>query len=60
MTPLETLKSVRPDDDLSSVLRILIENDINQVPVVQDHSVVGVIGRDNILSFAEVRRQLGV
>jgi Zn-dependent protease/CBS domain-containing protein len=60
MTPLESLKSVRPEDDLASVLRILIENDINQVPVVQDHSVLGVIGRDNILSFAEVRRQLGM
>jgi Zn-dependent protease len=59
MTPLESLKSVRPDDDLSSVLRILLENDINQVPVVQNSSVVGVIGRDNILSFVDVRSQLG-
>ncbi len=59
MTPLESLKSVRPDEDLSSVLRILVENDINQVPVVQDHNVVGVIGRDNILSFVDVRSQLG-
>jgi Zn-dependent protease len=59
MTPLDSLKSVRPDDDLSSVLRILLENDINQVPVVQNSSVVGVIGRDNILSFVDVRSQLG-
>jgi CBS domain-containing protein len=59
MTPLESLRSVRPDDDLSSVLRILLENDINQVPVVQNSSVIGVIARDNILSFVDVRSQLG-
>ena len=59
MTPFDKLRWVRPDEDLASVLRILIENDINQVPVIQDHSVVGVIGRDNILSFVDVRSQLG-
>jgi CBS domain-containing protein len=60
MTPLESLKSVRPDEDLSSVLQILIENDINQVPVIQDRNVIGLIGRDNILSFVNVRSQLGM
>jgi Zn-dependent protease/CBS domain-containing protein len=60
MTPLNVLKSVHPDDDLSSVLQILLENDINQVPVVADHSVVGMIARDSVLSFVDVRTQLKV
>jgi Zn-dependent protease/predicted transcriptional regulator len=60
MTPLENIKSVRLDENLFSVLQILIENDINQIPVVEDHSVVGLIGRDNILSFIDVRSQLRV
>jgi Zn-dependent protease/CBS domain-containing protein len=58
MTPLGMLKSVHPDSDLSSVLQVLLENDINQVPVVTDHTVVGMIGRDSILSFVDVRAQL--
>ena len=60
MTPLENIKSVQLDENLFSVLQILIENDINQIPVVEDHSVVGLIGRDNILSFIDVRSQLRV
>jgi Zn-dependent protease/CBS domain-containing protein len=49
MTPFDNLKRVRPDEELSSVLRILTENNINQVPVVQDNSIVGMIGRDNLI-----------
>jgi len=60
MTGLEELKTVRPDDELSSVLRILTMNDINQVPVVQDHKIIGMIGRDNLLSFIDVRSGLGI
>jgi Zn-dependent protease/predicted transcriptional regulator len=60
MTPFENLKWVRPDTDLSNVLRILTEDDINQVPVVQDHNVVGMISRDNILSFIDIRSGLGM
>jgi Zn-dependent protease/CBS domain-containing protein len=60
MTPLNKLKSVSPDEDLSNVLSILTEQDINQVPVIQDQKIVGMISRDNILSFINVRRGLGI
>ena len=42
------------------MLRILAEDDVNQVPVVQDHNVVGMISRDNILSFIDIRSGLGM
>jgi predicted transcriptional regulator len=42
------------------VLRILTEDDINQVPVVKDNKIVGMIGRDNLLSFIDVRSGLGM
>jgi Zn-dependent protease/predicted transcriptional regulator len=60
MTPFDDLKWVRPDADLSTVLQMLAEGDINQVPVVQDHNVVGMISRDNILSFIDIRSGLGM
>jgi len=59
MTPMSKLKSVRPDEDLSSVLHTLVENDVNQVPVMQDRNILGMVARDNILRFVELRRQLG-
>jgi Zn-dependent protease/predicted transcriptional regulator len=60
MTPFENLKWIKPDTDLSNVIQILAEDDINQVPVVQDHNVVGMISRDNILSFIDIRSGLGM
>lgn len=60
MTPLEKLKSVSPDEDLSSVIKTLTEADINQVLVIDHGDIVGIIGRDNLLAFINLRGQLGV
>jgi len=58
MTPFENLKWVKPDQDLSTVLGMLTEGDINQVPVVEDRNIVGMIARDNLLSFVAMRSEL--
>ena len=60
MTTFSHLKWVRPGDELSSVPRILTRDDINQIPVVEDHTIVGMIVRDNLLSFINVRTGLGI
>jgi Zn-dependent protease/CBS domain-containing protein len=60
MTPFDKLKWVRPDEELSSVLQILTENNINQVPVVQDGEIVGMVSRENLLNFVNIRNRLGV
>jgi len=60
MTPFDNLKWVQPNEDLSIVLGILTEDDVNQAPVVENHSIVGMVGRDNLLSFVSVRGELGM
>jgi len=60
MTPLDKLKSVSPNDDLSEVMEKLTDADINQVLVVENGSILGIIGRDNLLSFINIRGELGV
>ncbi|HEX78767.1 MAG TPA: CBS domain-containing protein [Dehalococcoidia bacterium] len=60
MTPLDKIQRVNPDDDLASVLKMLTEQDINQLPVVENDNIVGIIGRDNLLSFINVRDRLGI
>ena len=59
MTPFARLKSVSPDEDLSTIMRILTEKNINQVPVVKDGNIIGMIARDNLLSFIGIRSELG-
>jgi Zn-dependent protease/CBS domain-containing protein len=58
MTPLSQVKSVSPNEDLSNILQILSENDINQVPVVWENEVVGIVGRDNLINFINTRNEL--
>jgi len=59
MTPVTKLKSVSPDEDLTTVLRILTDNNINQIPVVKDGDIIGMVARDNLLSFISIRSELG-
>jgi Zn-dependent protease len=58
MTPLENLKSVKPDEDLNTVMKTLTQNDINQVPVIHDKNIVGMVARDSVLNFINLRAQL--
>ncbi|GBD10785.1 Putative zinc metalloprotease Rip3 [bacterium HR23] len=59
MTPLERLVAVAPQDDAYRVLEVLDEAGVNQVPVVQDGQVVGLVTREHILHFLRVREELG-
>lgn len=60
MTPMDKLKTVRPDEDLSSAMQLLTEEDVNQLPVVENNRIIGMVGRDNLLSFVRTRAELGV
>ncbi len=60
MTPIERLKSVRASEDLSSVLQLMTAEDVNQLPVMENNTVVGMVARDNLLSFIRTRDELGV
>ncbi len=58
MTPLAKLKSVSPDADLNTVFQMLVDNDINQVPVIAGDNIVGMVARDNIINFINIRSEL--
>lgn len=60
MQPLERLHMVSPEQDLNAVLPLMAGRDVNQLPVVQDGRLVGVLSRDAIVRFLEVRRSLGL
>jgi Zn-dependent protease len=60
MTPLEELKAVSPNEDLSTVMRIMAEEDINQIPVVDDGNIVGMVARDKLINFISLRGELGM
>jgi Zn-dependent protease/CBS domain-containing protein len=60
MTPMEKVKAVHAGDDLSRVLQLLTAEDVNQLPVVENNAIIGMVARDNLLSFIRNRDELGV
>jgi CBS domain-containing protein len=60
MAPFKKLKQVRPDEDLASVMSILTQEEINQLPVVEGDNIVGIISRENLLAFINIRDKLGM
>ena len=60
MTPMDKLKWVRPDDDLSNAMQLLTDEDVNQLPVVENNNIVGMVARDNLLAFIHTRAELGM
>lgn len=60
MTPEQQLKTVQPRDDLEKVLRQLSEQDLNQLPVVEGHHLVGLLSRSQVIRFMQLRDDLGL
>jgi Zn-dependent protease len=60
MIPLERLHAVRPQQSLNEVLPLMASHDVNQLPVVEDGRLVGMLSRDAIVRYVEVRRGLGL
>ena len=59
MTPVDKLKAASPDQDALSILEQMDESNINQMPVVSEGRVIGLIARDNLIRFLSLRSQSG-
>lgn len=60
MTPLDGLKKVSPDEELWEAMRNMTEEGVNQLPVMDDGRLLGMLARDNIVSFIKVKGELGI
>jgi len=58
MTPVEKLKVAHPDQDALSILEQMDENNMNQMPVVSEGRVIGLVARDNLIRFLRTRSEL--
>ncbi|GCE12137.1 site-2 protease family protein [Tengunoibacter tsumagoiensis] len=58
MIPSERLHIVAPKQQLREVLPLMTGRDVNQLPVVEDGQLLGVLNRDVILRSIELRRSL--
>lgn len=54
------LQIVAPGDDLNSVMKLIVSHDVNQVPVVQNGKIVGLLSRADIIRHLQVSQELGI
>jgi Zn-dependent protease len=59
MTPIEKLKMAHPDQNALGILEQMDESNINQMLVVSEGRVIGLIARDNLIRFLRIRSELG-
>jgi Zn-dependent protease/CBS domain-containing protein len=54
------LKTIEPDAELSKALELLMAEDVNQLVVVRDGAVLGLLSRGDVMRFLQTRRELGI
>lgn len=59
MTGFDEILAVPPEEEAYRVLEKMDAEDVNQIPVVKDHRLVGVVARDSVLRFIRTRAELG-
>jgi CBS domain-containing protein len=60
MLPLEKLSIVSPQQGFNAVLPLMVNQNVNQVPVVAGSRLVGVLSREDVMRLVEIRRGLGL
>jgi CBS domain-containing protein len=58
MRPLEGLQAVRPDALLGSALEVMARENVNQLPVMSNSHLDGVLSRAEVLNYLQTRAEL--
>jgi Zn-dependent protease len=59
MLPLEQLKRTSPDTELWAALQQMDRDGVNQLPVTQNGDVLGMLSREDVITFLRTLQELG-
>ncbi len=59
MIPLADVRRIRPEAELWTALEEMDRDGVNQLPVMTDHQVLGLLTRDSVITFLRTLRELG-
>lgn len=60
MVPLAKLHAVQPQQRVTEVLQLMAQADVNQLPVLQNGQLVGMLSRDAVVRYLDIRQGLGL
>jgi Zn-dependent protease len=58
MRPLDATRTVNPNTPVTEALEVMAQQDLNQLPVVNERGLAGLISRAHILQLIQTRAQL--
>jgi len=58
MRPLEGMQAVNPDAPLAQALEVMARENVNQLPVMSDSHLDGVLSRAEVLNYLQTRAEL--
>ena len=58
VVPLDRVRTVSPETNIKDALGFLMRDDVNQLPVISNGELVGVITRGNVVQFLKTRAEL--
>ena len=56
--PLDQLTSIEPDAELWTAFEKLDRDGVNQLPVTRNHHMIGMLSRDDVISFLRTLQDL--
>lgn len=59
MVPAAQVVTVTPSTPLSDAMRLMVERDLHQLPVIEAGRLLGIVGRGDILQQVEARMRFG-
>lgn len=59
MQPFDRLAKVEPTTELLAALQMMDEANVSQLPVVDDNRILGLLSRDGIFNYLQLRSELG-
>jgi len=60
MTPASQLKTAHPQQSAASLLEQMDELEINQIPVLEEDKIIGIVARKSLIRLAGTRAELGM
>jgi CBS domain-containing protein len=59
MRPLDEVHTVNPNTPVMEALETMGRDDVNQLPVVENNHLEGIVTRANVLQFLQTRAEMG-
>jgi CBS domain-containing protein len=57
--PAEEMKTVGPGEDLWTAMEKMDRDGVNQLPVMDDNKVLGILRREDLISYLRILHEMG-